>query len=759
MTTTRPPVVAEPLEARRLLSTVLPNGGVITDSISVVGEQDMYQFTAAAGETILLGLQDRTGGGFTPRLTLLSPDGTQLLDVATDSGRDDEVAAPTGGTYTALVRENQGDAAGDYGLSLLRLPPLAAPRIADADDGDRALSNGGAILGRINDSGTDFDVFTFDAVAGNTIVLGLQDRTGGGFTPRLTLFGPSGSRLLDVATDSGRDDEVLAGTSGTYAVLVRENQGDAAGDYGLSLLRLPPLAAPRVADADDGDRALSNGNVTTGRIDAAGIDSDVFTFQAQAGESILIGLQDRTGGGFTPRLTLFAPDGGELLDVATDTGRIDEVPAPLAGTYAVLVRENQADAAGNYGVSIARAPAALSDIDGGLLRNGEQILGNVPFGDLDVYAFEANPGDNIIAAAGDTSGTNNDVQLRIYGPDGQLIGGEAGETGLDLDLVAPQGGTYYAVVNEFGGNGSIDYTLTVAAFPGSLPVDPFDVDSGPLASGQVRGGSVRLAEVDVFTFNAGFGDSFSVGVRETIGTNSTDVRLDVYDPDGELLGTQSGETTATVDVASAPAFGTYYAVVRELGSNASIGYTVGLDATPGADSFAPVVAGTRFNFEEGQSVDFVLSERAAGLSFRDFEVRNLTTGDTFAPTLEFSDLTNVARLTFPDLAGGVLPDGNYRATLEAGSFTDLFGNPFGDAASLDFFVLAGDFNRDRSVNLSDFTILANNFGRGGRTFSRGDANYDGQVNLSDFTVLANRFGATLPPPAGDDEGDDEGGLF
>ena len=68
--------------------------------------------------------------------------------------------------------------------------------------------------------------------------------------------------------------------------------------------------------------------------------------------------------------------------------------------------------------------------------------------------------------------------------------------------------------------------------------------------------------------------------------------------------------------------------------------------------------------------------------------------------------------------------------------------------------LAGDFDLSGSVNLADFTVLANSFGRTGRLFSQGDANYDGRVNLADFTVLANAFGNSLP--AGDDG---EGGRF
>jgi hypothetical protein len=66
---------------------------------------------------------------------------------------------------------------------------------------------------------------------------------------------------------------------------------------------------------------------------------------------------------------------------------------------------------------------------------------------------------------------------------------------------------------------------------------------------------------------------------------------------------------------------------------------------------------------------------------------------------------------------------------------------------IDFFVLTGDVNRDRSVNGTDFAILAGNFGRTGRTYQQGDLNGDGSVNGTDFAMLAGNFGKSVPAPA------------
>ena len=150
---------------------------------------------------------------------------------------------------------------------------------------------------------------------------------------------------------------------------------------------------------------------------------------------------------------------------------------------------------------------------------------------------------------------------------------------------------------------------------------------------------------------------------------------------------------------------------------------------------------------------------AASLSPLDFVFVNSTTGESINPNavdLDYDAATNVATFSFPGLPGGMLPDGAYVATLAAASVTDSAGNPLQQPFVFTFDVLAADFTRDRAVDLADFTVLANNFGKSGRTFTQGDANYDGRVDLADFTILANRFGAGTGGDGGDDE---EGGLF
>jgi hypothetical protein len=112
----------------------------------------------------------------------------------------------------------------------------------------------------------------------------------------------------------------------------------------------------------------------------------------------------------------------------------------------------------------------------------------------------------------------------------------------------------------------------------------------------------------------------------------------------------------------------------------------------------------------------------------------------------YDPATRTVTFTLPPSGQQFLANGNYRATLAAGSVTDTSGIPLAAAFTADFFVLIGDINRDRAVNGTDFAILAGNFGKTGMTYAQGDLNGDGFVNGSDFALLAGNFGKAVPAP-------------
>jgi rhamnogalacturonan endolyase len=113
---------------------------------------------------------------------------------------------------------------------------------------------------------------------------------------------------------------------------------------------------------------------------------------------------------------------------------------------------------------------------------------------------------------------------------------------------------------------------------------------------------------------------------------------------------------------------------------------------------------------------------------------------------------NQVHLAYSNLTGtftfsGILPDGNYRASVPASATLNSSGDHLKSDYTLDFFVLTGDANHDGSVDSTDFTALAQHFNQPSATFDECDFNYDGVVNAMDFDALATMYGsATASAP-------------
>jgi uncharacterized delta-60 repeat protein len=168
----------------------------------------------------------------------------------------------------------------------------------------------------------------------------------------------------------------------------------------------------------------------------------------------------------------------------------------------------------------------------------------------------------------------------------------------------------------------------------------------------------------------------------------------------------------------------------------------------------PVVTEKLFRYDGAggapHSVRFTFDTAVTAVAQDGWQLQNLTRGATIAPAdiaVNFDAPTRTATLTFPNLPGGILPDGNYRVTLQAGSLQDDAGNALGSDVTLDFFVLAGDANHDRHVDFNDLVALAQHYNTvGGMTFAQGDFNLDGNVDFNDLVILAQRYNTSLPAP-------------
>jgi hypothetical protein len=163
------------------------------------------------------------------------------------------------------------------------------------------------------------------------------------------------------------------------------------------------------------------------------------------------------------------------------------------------------------------------------------------------------------------------------------------------------------------------------------------------------------------------------------------------------------------------------------------------------DDVAPRPLASGFDVSTGHVATFeVLEDVRTSLVASDFVLTSLATNQVSnvprSLSTTFSGDRTAARISFEPR----LPDGRYRLTLPAANATDLAGNALSASASVDFYVMTSDFNRDQSVNFDDLLILAGNYNQSVETFGEGDANYDGVVNFTDLLALASKYNTSLP---------------
>lgn len=309
----------------------LINGGKISGTIAATGQMDTYTFTANPGESIVLTMTNKIGpNAMAPDLTLFAPSGAQVKRVNTAATTADirATVGATGGTYTVRA---MGSGTGNYDIYL-----AIAPR-ANAFG---ALPNGGAVFQTL--ALGELQTFTFNASAGQSIVLTMADLAEGALTPDLTLYDPSGAQIVQVNTAATTSViRATANTTGTYSVLAMHRGGGTSGNYALYFVKAPGANTYG---------ALTNGGSISRTLALGELDS--YTFTANPGEHIVLTMVDVAQGALTPDLTLFGPAGNEINRVQTSatTAEIRYTTA-VDGIYTVLATERSGATRGTYRLS------------------------------------------------------------------------------------------------------------------------------------------------------------------------------------------------------------------------------------------------------------------------------------------------------------------------------------------------------------------------------------------------------------------------
>ena len=171
--------------------------------------------------------------------------------------------------------------------------------------------------------------------------------------------------------------------------------------------------------------------------------------------------------------------------------------------------------------------------------------------------------------------------------------------------------------------------------------------------------------------------------------------------------------------------------------------------TQSADVTGPSIVDGVFNYETNERIVLTFDEpiNTTTVGSEDFVVRNLTAGTTIDPnSIRLSAVTPTSVEIL--IRSSVFEDGNWEVSVPGGGILDLNGNGNLEGFTMPFFRLVGDANRDRVVDLADYTIYRETLGS--TTDLRANAANTGAsagvIDAGDYTAWAAALGASIPSP-------------
>jgi hypothetical protein len=566
----------------------IANGANNAGSI-YAGDLDAWTFTAAQGDYIVLGigevLQSEIDPLFNPWIRLVGPNGDLLGSAAGTLAAQIAVTAPLSGAYTVLVSDSaisrEPSHAGDYLLTLVKTN--AVMTVSNGDEGG-PMTNGANYPGVIGVG--DLDGFTFTAAQGDFIALSIGEvllsEVDPLFNPWIRLLGPNGDLLASSAGALAAQITVTAPLSGLYTVVVADSavsrEPSHTGNYILTMVKTN--ATLTVPDGDQGG-PMTNGGNHTGTIYVG--DMDGWTFTAAQGDYIALSigevLQSEVDPLFNPWIRLISPTGVVIGSAAGALAAQIATNAPLSGLYTVVVVDSsisrEPSHAGTYVLTLAKTNLALtvpSGDEGGPLISGGVYPGVISVGDLDPWTFTAAQGDYIAIKIGEVVLSEIDPLfvpwIRLIGPTGTLVAQAVGNLTASIATNATLSGTYTLLVSDSAisrePSHAGSYQLTMFKTPGAFIVPSGD-DGGVLLNGVARSGALYSGDLDEWTFSATSGHALTVTINEVIpGVDPGFVPwIRLIGPTGVLISQAVGAQTATINVASAPATGTYTVIVSD----------------------------------------------------------------------------------------------------------------------------------------------------------------------------------------------------
>ncbi len=438
---------------KALADTPISCGQIVSDSISVVGEQDLYTFTADAGDAVRVRVI-KTSGSWSIKMDLALYDSTGTR-IAFTSGERTHIdhTFTEGGTYTVVVSESLNDQLVDYNVGWHRVnnPCNAA-----------ATTCGQSVAGAISVVGEQ-DLYTFTADAGDIITFGAVEGSSNVIQPSVEVYDPAGvlvAYVYNTSSHSAKVDHTFT-ESGTYVAVVSNYKSnydwDELGDYGFTWQKL---------NAPCNATAATCGQRVDGSISIVG-ETDFYTLTATAGDVMVIRATSVSPWtDMNPYLDLY-DSAGTLVASGSNGywGGYAEIERTFTegGTYLLSVRDygGGGDNNGVVGDYKLMQEKLNGPCNAAPIACGQTVFDSISVvGEQDFYTFTAEAGDAVTVWMDVIPGAMDSPALTLYDPAGVLVASDNGMNwNATINATLAQGGTYLLVTRDRDNDSVGDYTL------------------------------------------------------------------------------------------------------------------------------------------------------------------------------------------------------------------------------------------------------------------------------------------------------------
>jgi hypothetical protein len=307
----------------------LTSGVSVEGQLQVPGDVNWYTFDAEVGDTVFTVLSEGiTNSPMNPELSLLGPNGIQIIGNYSTTSYNIDQAINVPGKYTLRVKD-ASNVGGKYVLSFMQLSKPVNP-----------LTSGVSVEGQLQVPG-DVNWYTFDAEVGDAVFTVLSEGiTNSPMNPELSLLGPNGIQIIGNYSTTSYNIEQAINVPGKYTLRLKD-ASNVGGKYVLSFMQLSKPV-----------NSLTSGVSVEGQLQVPG-DVNWYTFDAEAGDAVYVVLSEGiTNSSMNPELALLGPDGIQIIGNYSTTSYNIERAIGTSGKYTLRVKD-ASNVGGKYVLSFS----------------------------------------------------------------------------------------------------------------------------------------------------------------------------------------------------------------------------------------------------------------------------------------------------------------------------------------------------------------------------------------------------------------------